>query len=169
MYRQPFPRSSPSVEQGDNVTSRYFSTVVTDNGYLLPAGNWQFHCSVLPQTMAFKALYARADQFIDLSKFGASSWNDLYSEERRTTNAQIFDSIVARDREREGRSSGKGKKGVMYVSLDGGSSLVQSCPSLADSAAVSLSQMAFLSMTISIFSVVVNIANNLNNNNNNQD
>jgi len=119
--------------------------------------------------MAFKALYARADQFIDLSKFGASSWNDLYSEERRTTNAQIFDSIVARDREREGRSSGKGKKGVMYVSLDGGSSLVQSCPSLADSAAVSLSQMAFLSMTISIFSVVVNIANNLNNNNNNQD
>lgn len=120
--------------------------------------------------MAFKALYARADQFIDLSKFGASSWHDLFSEERRTTNGQIFDSILAWDRERQrkGRSSGKGKKGVMYVSLGEGSR-AESCPSLADSAAVSLSQMAFLSMTVSIFSVVVNIANNLNNNNNNQD
>ena len=55
----------------------------------------------------------------------------------------------------------------MYVSLDGGGG-GESCPSLADSAAVSLSQMAFLAMTVSIFSVVANIANNLNNNNNNQ-
>merc|ERR1719410_549567 len=52
----------------------------------------------------------------------------------------------------------------MYVSLDGGGA--ESCPTLADSAAVSLSQMAFLSMSVSIFSVVANIANNLNNNNN---
>ena len=42
------------------------------------------------------------------------------------------------------------------------------CPSTADSSAVSLSQMAFLSMAVSIFSTVANIANNLNNNNNNQ-
>merc|ERR1719410_2840264 len=54
----------------------------------------------------------------------------------------------------------------MYVSLDGGGA--DSCPTLADSAAVSLSQMAFLSMAVSIFSTVANIANNLNNNNNNQ-
>merc|ERR1719410_3214620 len=54
----------------------------------------------------------------------------------------------------------------MYVSLDGGGA--ESCPTLADSAAVSLSQMAFLSMAVSIFSTVANIANNLNNNNNNQ-
>ena len=83
------------------------------------------------------------------------------------------------------RNSLAGKKGVMYVSLDGGGG-GESCPSLADSAAVSLSQMAFLSMSVSIFSVgmkwykiqceeydvdifsVANIANNLNNNNNNQ-
>ena len=43
-------------------------------------------------------------------------------------------------------------KGVMYVSLDGGGG-GEACPSLADSAAVSLSQMAFLSMSVSIFSV----------------
>ena len=40
----------------------------------------------------------------------------------------------------------------MYVSLDAGGG-GESCPSLADSAAVSLSQMAFLSMSVSIFSV----------------
>ena len=40
----------------------------------------------------------------------------------------------------------------MYVSLDGGGG-GEACPSLADSAAVSLSQMAFLSMSVSIFSV----------------
>ena len=62
----------------------------------------------------------------------------------------------------------------------------EQCPSTADSSAVSLSQMAFLSMSVSIFryhqktlqalvtwnkyfcSTVANIANNLNNNNNNQ-
>ena len=44
-----------------------------------------------------------------------------------------------------------GRRGVMYVSLDGGGA--ESCPTLADSAAVSLSQMAFLSMSVSIFSV----------------
>merc|ERR1712107_468282 len=70
-------------------------------------------------------------------------------------------------RRRVKRNSLAGKKGVMYVNLEGGGG-GESCPSLADSAAVSLSQMAFLSMSVSIFSVVANIANNLNNNNNNQ-
>jgi hypothetical protein len=42
---------------------------------------------------------------------------------------------------------------VMYLNLDGGAG-GESCPSIADSSAVSLSQMAFLSMTVSIFSVV---------------
>ena len=41
------------------------------------------------------------------------------------------------------------------------------CPTSADSSAVSLAQMAFLSMTVSIFTVVASIANNINNNNNN--
>ena len=50
-----------------------------------------------------------------------------------------------------------GKKGVMYVSLDGGGA--ESCPTLADSAAVSLSQMAFLSMSVSIFSVGQSVYN----------
>ncbi len=55
----------------------------------------------------------------------------------------------------------------MYVNVGGGSSGDNSCPSVADSSAVSLAQMAFLSMTVSIFTVVATVANNLNNNNNN--
>ena len=42
---------------------------------------------------------------------------------------------------------------VMYMNLDGGNG-AEACPSIADSSAVSLSQMAFLSMTVSVFSVV---------------
>ena len=61
----------------------------------------------------------------------------------------------------------KGKQGVMYINLDGGGgeemvetfeafflpffSGGEQCPSTADSSAVSLSQMAFLSMAVSIF------------------
>ena len=41
----------------------------------------------------------------------------------------------------------------MYMNLDGGNG-AEACPSIADSSAVSLSQMAFLSMTVSVFSVV---------------
>ena len=117
--------------------------------------------------MDLESFYASADQFLDHSKFGSQSWRDIYHEERRTTSSGVFDYIAQRDTQREARSGLKGKKGVMYVSLDGGGG-GESCPSLADSAAVSLSQMAFLAMTVSIFSVVANIANNLNNNNNNQ-
>ena len=54
-------------------------------------------------------------------------------------------------RVRRQQQSLAGRKGVLYVSLDGGGA--ESCPTLADSAAVSLSQMAFLSMSVSIFSV----------------
>ena len=42
---------------------------------------------------------------------------------------------------------------VVYLNLEGGNG-GEACPSIADSSAVSLSQMAFLSMTVSIFSVV---------------
>ena len=59
-----------------------------------------------------------------------------------------------------------GGDAVMYMNLMG-SSGGSSCPTLADSSVVSLSQMAFLAMTVSIFSVVATVANNLNNNNNN--
>ena len=41
------------------------------------------------------------------------------------------------------------------------------CPTAADSAAVSLTQMTFLATAMNIFSVVANISNNINNNNNN--
>ena len=57
---------------------------------------------------------------------------------------------------------------VMYMSLGGNQSPAEiHCPTKADSSAVSLAQMAFLSMTVSIFTVVASIANNINNNNNN--
>ncbi|CAL4067597.1 unnamed protein product, partial [Meganyctiphanes norvegica] len=41
------------------------------------------------------------------------------------------------------------------------------CPDAVDAAAVSISQLTFLSMALGVFSAVANIANNINNNNNN--
>jgi len=54
---------------------------------------------------------------------------------------------------------------VMYLPLGPGQSI--RCPTAADSAAVSLTQMTFLATAMNIFSVVANISNNINNNNNN--
>ena len=128
-------------------------------------------------------MYQRMERFINLSKLGAETWEDLYVKERMETDKEIIENILKsaqthpeprkkkylkkRSLKRRKRNNLAGKDGVMYVSLDAGSG-GESCPSTADSAAVSLSQMAFLSMTVSIFSTVANIANNLNNNNNNQ-
>ena len=57
---------------------------------------------------------------------------------------------------------------VLYMNLGNQANQIQyDCPTSADSSAVSLAQMAFLSMTVSIFTVVASIANNINNNNNN--
>ena len=107
-------------------------------------------------TELLTSLYRNAHPFINYSKFEVGSWEDLYFEERRTTKADILQHITSRRKRmhssRVKRNSLAGKKGVMYVSLDGGGG-GESCPSLADSAAVSLSQMAFLSMSVSIFSV----------------
>ena len=107
-------------------------------------------------TELLTSLYRNAHPFINYSKFEVGSWEDLYFEERRTTKADILQHIASRRKNKHSsrikRSSLAGKKGVMYVSLDGGGG-GESCPSLADSAAVSLSQMAFLSMSVSIFSV----------------
>ena len=129
-------------------------------------------------------MYQRMERFINLSKLGAETWEDLYVKEKMETDEEIIENILKstqthpdprkkkrhlkkRSLIRRKRNNLAGKDGVMYVSLDAGSG-GESCPSTADSAAVSLSQMAFLSMTVSIFSTVANIANNLNNNNNNQ-
>jgi len=54
---------------------------------------------------------------------------------------------------------------VMYLPLGQGQSI--RCPTAADSAAVSLTQMTLLATAMNIFSVVANISNNINNNNNN--
>ena len=57
---------------------------------------------------------------------------------------------------------------VMYMNLGNQNNRGQyNCPTSADASAVSMAQMAFLSMTVSIFTVVASIANNINNNNNN--
>ena len=57
---------------------------------------------------------------------------------------------------------------TLYMNLGSQQNKIQyHCPTSADSSAVSLAQMAFLSMTVSIFTVVASIANNINNNNNN--
>lgn len=53
----------------------------------------------------------------------------------------------------------------MYLPI-GGTTKVQ-CPTAADAAGVSIAQMAFLSICLTVFNVIVNINNNINNNNNN--
>ncbi|XP_037782320.1 serine/threonine-protein kinase phg2-like [Penaeus monodon] len=55
---------------------------------------------------------------------------------------------------------------VMYVPV-GGASGADSCPDSVDAAAVSISQLVFLSLSLGVFSAVANIANNINNNNDN--
>ncbi|KAK7085378.1 hypothetical protein SK128_006079 [Halocaridina rubra] len=56
-------------------------------------------------------------------------------------------------------------RGMMYLPI-GGTKKV-SCPTAADAAGVSITQMAFLSICLTVFSIIVNISNNINNNNNN--
>jgi len=118
-------------------------------------------------------LYEQIGNFLNLTGLNATSWKEVY-----LSQLEVEDGLVERVKREEKeklqikmrakRNSGvKGKQGVMYINLDGGGGGEQ-CPSTADSSAVSLSQMAFLSMSVSIFSTVANIANNLNNNNNNQ-
>lgn len=55
---------------------------------------------------------------------------------------------------------------VMYLPVNSGGS-VSTCPSYADTVAASLTQMAFVSMLVTAFNAVANIANNINNNNRN--
>ncbi len=66
---------------------------------------------------------------------------------------------------RQGRTMSAEEGAVMYLPLGPSASI--RCPTAADSAAVSLTQMTFLATAMNIFSVVANISNNINNNNNN--
>ena len=68
--------------------------------------------------------------------------------------------------QRKGKQIESAKPGsIMYLPLGPGQSI--RCPTSADAAAVSLTQMTFLATAMNIFSVVANISNNINNNNNN--
>ena len=106
-------------------------------------------------------MYKTMGQFMNLGKLGVRDVTELYNREKYHNHNIDYPPII-----REKRSKLSGGPGVMYVSLDNSGG--ESCPTTADSSAVSLSQMAFLSMAVSIFSTVANIANNINNNNNNQ-
>ncbi|XP_071538866.1 uncharacterized protein [Panulirus ornatus] len=55
---------------------------------------------------------------------------------------------------------------VMYLPVGAGGSS-SDCPDSVDAAAVSISQLVFLSLSLGVFTAVANIANNINNNNNN--
>ena len=67
------------------------------------------------------------------------------------------------EQQRQGKQISSAKEGaVMYLPLGPGQSI--RCPTAADSAAVSLTQMTFLATAMNIFSVVANISNNINNN-----
>lgn len=107
------------------------------------------------EPVLFKSVASR----VNASFFGFNSVGELF--EREQAPSKIIDSPWDVIKDRFKRSDD-----VMYVNI-GGSQADNACPSIADSAAVSLAQMAFLSMTVSIFTVVATVANNINNNNNN--
>ncbi|XP_064097819.1 probable serine/threonine-protein kinase DDB_G0283337 [Macrobrachium nipponense] len=59
-------------------------------------------------------------------------------------------------------------KAIMYLPVGStGTGQDNNCPDSVDSAAVSISQLVFLSLCLGIFTAVANVANNINNNNNN--
>jgi len=76
---------------------------------------------------------------------------------------------------RQGRQIDNSRQGRQIHSSDGGATMYLPlggqghvrCPTAADAAAVSIAQMTFLSTTLNILSIVININNNINNNNNN--
>jgi len=75
----------------------------------------------------------------------------------------------------QGRQLNQARQGRQIQSADGGATMYLPlggqghvrCPTAADAAAVSIAQMTFLSTTLNILSIVININNNINNNNNN--
>ena len=88
------------------------------------------------------------NHLIDLTRFNATSFQEILDHEHNVSDSDIMKYIMKREmmiqRRRVKRNSLAGKKGVMYVNLEGGGG-GESCPSLADSAAVSLSQVLLAS------------------------
>ncbi|XP_076056224.1 uncharacterized protein LOC143034161 [Oratosquilla oratoria] len=82
------------------------------------------------------------------------------SIEGKTSNKSIL-----RRRRRRDRHGNPRKEGLMYLPI-GGTTKVQ-CPTAADAAGISITQMAFLSMCLTVFNIIANVNNNINNNNNN--
>ncbi|XP_068215938.1 AP2/ERF domain-containing protein PFD0985w-like [Palaemon carinicauda] len=58
-------------------------------------------------------------------------------------------------------------RAIMYLPVGSTGSGPDDCPDAVDSAAVSISQLVFLSLCLGVFTAVANVANNINNNNNN--
>lgn len=104
-------------------------------------------------------LFEAVAPLINSSQFGFDSPRELFELEWKS--GDIYRRIdIAPPVQRFKRQD------VMYVNV-GGNPSDNACPSIADSSAVSLAQMAFLAMTVSVFTVVATVANNINNNNNN--
>ena len=116
--------------------------------------------------------------YLNLTKFEVSNNYELSEMIENYKTNKIFEGVL-----RLNRTKGKRLKkryipsprreqtvdpAVLYMNLGNKNNAAQyDCPTASDSSAVSLAQMAFLSMTVSIFTVIATIANNINNNNNN--
>jgi len=100
------------------------------------------------------------ESYFNLTKLGANTWEEVYFSEREEEEG-LVERVRREEKEKlrkkmrsKRNAKVKGKQGVMYINLDGGGGGEQ-CPSTADSSAVSLSQMAFLSMAVSIFRLTI--------------
>ena len=94
---------------------------------------------------------------VDPGLFGVSNFSQIVAREQRLAN------VIDRPK----RNAKTVQKGHIYMNIGGGNQRQPSCPTLLDSSVASLSQMAFLAMTVSIFTAVASVVNNINNNNNN--
>ena len=131
-----------------------------------------------------ESVFNTLSPYLNLTLFNVSSNQELFDimDMKRNNEYEIqyqrpfkphFRSrrILKRHKKRSLKNNKLAKQnnqGVLYMNLGNQQNKIQyDCPTSADSSAVSLAQMAFLSMTVSIFTVVASIANNINNNNNN--
>ena len=115
--------------------------------------------------------------YINLTLFNVSSHHELmdsiYNVNYKADNYSISRSLRTYRKIKKRSSSNKKGNGmqenpaVLYMNLGNKNKQEYDCPTSADASAVSLAQMAFLSMTVSIFTVIASITNNINNNNNN--
>ena len=119
--------------------------------------------------------FSNLSELVEYEKYVQDKISDLAGESDNFNEfVELFQANFEHDQEDSNerlKRSSIADPGLLYIPLGSSSSSPSSastsCPTREDASLVSLMQMAFLSMTVSVFTLVASISNNLNNNNNN--